>query len=165
MTRARPRTRLLVVAAVAVVSLGALAVSGLDDNLVYYRTPTELASEPPPSDAVVRVGGLVPDGSLRRTAEGMRFTISDGATDIEVLHTGEVRGVFQEGQGALAEGRMGPDGVFRSSKLMVQHDNEYRGLEDGEYAGGDGREATPEAGGDGGAATPADGGNRGEGSP
>lgn len=133
----RPRTRVLIVAAVAVASLGALAASGLDDNLVYYRTPTELAEEATPDDAVLRVGGMVPDGSLRRTPEGMRFTLTDGVTDVEVLHTGEVRGVFQEGQGALAEGRMGPDGVFRSSALMVQHDNEYRGLEEGEHQGGD----------------------------
>lgn len=125
---------MLAVAAVAVVSLGALAASGLDDNLVYYRTPTELAEEPGPDDTVLRVGGMVVDGSLRRTADGMRFTLTDGATDVEVLHTGEVRGVFQEGQGALAEGQMGADGVFRSSQLMVQHDNEYRGITDGEDA-------------------------------
>lgn len=134
----RPRNRALIVAAVAVISLGALAASGLDENLVYYRTPTELAEEPTPDDAVVRVGGMVTEGSLQRTSEGTRFTLTDGVTDIEVLHTGEVRGVFQEGQGALAEGRMGPDGVFRSSKLMVQHDNEYRGLEEGQHPGKDG---------------------------
>lgn len=135
MRAVRPRTRVLVVAAVAVASLGALAASGLDDNLVYYRTPTELAEEPTSDDAVLRVGGMVPEGSLQRTAEGMRFTLTDGVTDVEVLHTGEVRGVFQEGQGALAEGRMGPDGTFRSSQLMVQHDNEYEGVEEGQHPG------------------------------
>lgn len=144
----RPRTRVLVVAAVAVVSLGALAASGLDDNLVYYRTPTELAEEPAPDEAVLRVGGMVPEGSLERTPEGMRFTLTDGVTDVEVLHTGEVRGVFQEGQGALAEGRMGPDGVFRSSQLMVQHDNEYRGLEEGEHPSKDGGGPSAVEGGD-----------------
>lgn len=118
--------RLVVVALVLVAALGVLAVSGLGDSLVYYRTPSEVIADPPPAGAVVRLGGMVRPGSVSRGGDGVRFVLTDGVADVEVLHLAEVRGVFAEGQGALVEGRVGADGVFRSQLLMVQHDNEYR---------------------------------------
>ncbi len=119
--------RLLVpVALMAVAALGLLAVSGLGDSLVYYRTPSEVVADPPPRGAVVRLGGMVRPGSIRPDGDGVRFVLTDGVTDVDVVHLTDVRGVFAEQQGALVEGRLGTDGVFRSQLLMVQHDNEYR---------------------------------------
>jgi cytochrome c-type biogenesis protein CcmE len=118
--------RLVPVALVAVAALGLLAVSGLGDSLVYYRTPSEVVADPPPAGSVVRLGGMVQAGSVRPDGGGVRFALTDGVTDVEVLHVAEVRGVFAEGQGALVEGSLGADGVFRSQLLMVQHDNEYQ---------------------------------------
>lgn len=122
--------RLVPVALVAVVALGLLAVSGLGDSLVYYRTPSEVAADPPASGSVLRLGGMVGPGSVRPDADGVRFVLTDGVADVEVLHLAEVRGVFAEGQGALVEGSLGEDGVFRSRLLMIQHDNEYRRIEE-----------------------------------
>lgn len=118
--------RLVPVALVVIAALGLLAGSGLGDSLVYYRTPTEVVTDPPGADSVVRLGGMVRSGSVRPDGDGIRFVLTDGVSDVEVWHLTEVRGVFAEEQGALVEGSLGPDGVFRSQLLMVQHDNEYQ---------------------------------------
>lgn len=118
--------RLLVVAAVTVAALGMLAASGLGSNLVYYRTPTEVAADPPPPSERVRLGGMVATGSVSERGGTVRFVLTDGAADVTVLHSGDPGGVFQEGQGALVEGHMSPDGTFRSDLLMVKHDNTYQ---------------------------------------
>ncbi|CAN5128571.1 N/A [soil metagenome] len=127
MTRAaRPRTRLAVVGLVSVAALGVLAASGLQDSLVYYRTPSEVATGERKTARRVRLGGLVQPGSVREDAGSVRFVLTDGVADVAVLHRGDPPGVFQEGQGALVEGTF--DGrLFRSNFLVVKHSNEYRG--------------------------------------
>jgi cytochrome c-type biogenesis protein CcmE len=74
----------------------------------------------------LRVGGLVQVGSVHPVPQGVRFVLTDGATDLPVLYHGDPPGVFQEGQGAVAEGTFGTDGLFRSDFLVVKHSNEYR---------------------------------------
>lgn len=123
---ARPGLRLLVVAVVAVIAAVTLASVGLGENLVYYRTPTELAADAGSSDQRVRLGGLVVDGSVQRTAGGVRFVLTDGTAETTVVHRGDPQGVFSEGQGAVVEGVVTADGTFRSDLLMVKHSNEYR---------------------------------------
>jgi cytochrome c-type biogenesis protein CcmE len=129
--RRRLPVRLLLVAGVALVAVGVLAVAGLQGSLVYYKTTSELVAEPGLQGERVRLGGLVLDGSVERTADGVRFVLTDGVQDVPVLHTGQPRGVFQEGQGAVVEGELGTDGLFRSDVLLVKHDNEYRPPDDG----------------------------------
>lgn len=120
--------RILVVALVAIAAVGGLAASGFDDSLVYYRTPTELRAAPP-SDERLRLGGMVVRGSVVADGDSVRFMLTDGASNVAVVHSGGPQGVFREGQGALVEGSVGADGVFRSDLLMVKHDNEYRPVE------------------------------------
>lgn len=123
------RRRLLGAAAVALGAFGLLSASGIGDSLVYYRTPSEVLVEPLLSGTTVRLGGMVRPGSIRSSADGTWFVLTDGVSDVDVLHEGEIRGVFAEGQGALVEGTVDEDGLFHSQLLMVQHDNEYRAPE------------------------------------
>ncbi|MDQ3609988.1 MAG: cytochrome c maturation protein CcmE [Actinomycetota bacterium] len=145
MTQAvRPRVRLAVVGVVSVAALGVLAASGLEDSLVYYRTPSEVSAAAGAPAQRVRLGGLVQTGSVREEAGTVRFVLTDGAADVAVLHRGDPPGVFQEGQGALVEGSF--DGrLFRSDFLVVKHSNEYRGADGEAYRPPDGavREARP----------------------
>jgi cytochrome c-type biogenesis protein CcmE len=129
--RRRLPLRLLLVAVVALGTVGVLAVAGLQGSLVYYKTTSELLADPALQGERLRLGGLVVEGSVETTADGVRFELTDGVQDVPVVHTGSPRGVFQEGQGAVVEGVLGKDGVFRSDVLMVKHDNEYRAPEDG----------------------------------
>ncbi|RBY82589.1 hypothetical protein DQ238_03540 [Geodermatophilus sp. TF02-6] len=123
--------RLLLVAGVVLLTVGVLAVAGLQGSLVYYRTTSELLADPALQGERVRLGGLVVRGTVETTADGVRFELTDGVQDVPVVNTGQPRGVFQEGQGAVVEGVLGADGVFRSDVLLVKHDNEYRPPEDG----------------------------------
>jgi cytochrome c-type biogenesis protein CcmE len=118
--------RLLAVAGVVLAAVGVLAVAGLQGGLVYYRTTSELVADPGLQGERVRLGGLVVEESVERTVDGVSFVLTDGVRDVPVRHTGQPRGVFQEGQGAVVEGVLGSDGRFRSDVLLVKHDNEYR---------------------------------------
>lgn len=123
---AGPRLRLLVVGVSAAAAFGGLGVVGLGDAAVYYRTPTEVLEQPPPDGQRLRLGGLVLPGTVRSDGTTVRFRLSDGVSDLTVVHRGDPSGVFQEGQGAVVEGVLQPDGVFRSDLVMVKHSNEYR---------------------------------------
>ncbi|MBW3601144.1 MAG: cytochrome c maturation protein CcmE [Actinobacteria bacterium] len=122
---------MVVVGLVSVAALGVLAASGLQDSLVYYRTPSEVAARPRSTTQRVRLGGLVQRGSVREDAGSVRFVLTDGAAEVVVLHRGDPPGVFQEGQGALVEGTFDGRRLFRSDLLVVRHSNEYQGA-DGE---------------------------------
>lgn len=123
--RRRLPWRLLTVAAVTLTAVAVLAGAGLSDSVVYYKTTSELVADRSLEGQRLRVGGLVVPGSVRRQADGVRFTLSDGVQDVPVVNAGQPRGVFTEGQGALVEGVLGADGVFRSDLLLVKHSNEY----------------------------------------
>ncbi|WP_169808631.1 cytochrome c maturation protein CcmE [Microtetraspora niveoalba] len=123
--RVRSRLPLLLVAAAGVV-LACLAVSGLGDGLVYYRTPSEIAGSPADTGPRTRVGGLVVPGSVHDEGGVLRFRLSDGAAVLRVAYRGERPAIFREGQGAVVEGVAGADGLFHSDRLMVKHSNEYR---------------------------------------
>lgn len=125
--RRRTRLRLAAVIAVALAAVGVLAASGLDENLVFYRTPTELMRDGAPDGGRVRLGGLVVEGSIDKGQGVVRFTLTDGVTDVPVVYTGRLVGVFQPGQNALVEGTLDPQGVFHGERLMVKHSNTYRG--------------------------------------
>lgn len=115
------------VVAVTLAAVALLAVSGLNRTLVYYRTPTELMHDRGLVGKQVRVGGLVQPGSLHRTGQVASFTLTDGATDVPVVFTGPINGVFAAGRDALVEGRLSPSGTFNGDQLMVKHDDNYRG--------------------------------------
>lgn len=119
----------MLLAVVAIAAVGGLAATGLGNNLVYYRTPTEVQSQPTPVGERFRLGGMVVRGSVISRGSTVRFTLTDGASDVAVVHEGQPQGVFAEGQGALVEGALDATGLFRSDLLMVKHDNEYRPVE------------------------------------
>jgi cytochrome c-type biogenesis protein CcmE len=119
------RLRLLLVAAVVLAAVGVLAFAGLSGSLVYYKTTSELLSDHGLVGSRVRLGGLVVQGSVHRTAGGVRFELTDGVDEVPVVNTGQPRGVFRDGQGAVVEGVLGRDGVFRSDVLLVKHSNSY----------------------------------------
>ncbi|MFF4777178.1 cytochrome c maturation protein CcmE [Microtetraspora fusca] len=108
------------------IALTCLAVSGLGDGLVYYRTPSEIAQSHAALARRTRVGGVVVPGSVHREGSVLLFLLSDGTAVLRVAYQGERPPVFREGQGAVVEGITGPDGLFRSDRLMVKHSNEYR---------------------------------------
>ena len=127
-TRASPRRRRLsararlgIVGLTGAFVLGVFAVNGLQDNMVYYHTPSEVVAS---QGDRVRLGGLVADGSIERTGGLLTFNVTDGVTEVPVQYDGTTTGVFREGQGAIVEGEI-VRGTFEADNLLVQHDNEY----------------------------------------
>lgn len=127
------RTRIAVALFVIGGGLAWILVQGLGENLVYYRTTTEIVGE---GDALVgeaiRLGGVVVSGSFREVGDEVRFEVTDGSTRVGVVGTGGVPSLFREGQGVVVEGEYGRDGLFRADTVLVKHGSVYRPPEPGE---------------------------------
>ena len=114
--------------ALAWVSLG-----DLGDDLVYYWSPTELLAHQNATNATVRLGGLVQEGSLNWDAQAQEvaFHITDGEGTVPVHCTANPPQMFREGIGVVVEGQLHSDGIFHTERIMVKHSNEYRAPGDG----------------------------------
>ncbi|MFT3842790.1 MAG: cytochrome c maturation protein CcmE [Myxococcaceae bacterium] len=129
------RNRVLALGAI-LVAMGALATiaySNIGDNLVYYWTPTELlAAGEKAYGPTIRLGGLVAKGSLvpGQTKPPITFKVVDspveGAPTVTVTTEEIPPQMFREGIGVVVEGTYDKTGVFKGSRLMVKHDNQYR---------------------------------------
>ena len=103
-----------------------LVFNALDSNLSYFFSPSDVAGNKAPSDHVYRLGGMVENGSLERGQElTVRFAVTDTAHSVKVAYTGILPDLFAEGQGVIAQGRMGPDGVFVADEVLAKHDENY----------------------------------------
>jgi cytochrome c-type biogenesis protein CcmE len=104
-----------------------LVLNAMQGNLSYFFSPTEVAEGKAPADHVFRLGGLVENGSVQRAAGDLtvNFTVSDGAKKIQVAYTGILPDLFKEGQGVIAQGKLGPDGVFIAQEVLAKHDENY----------------------------------------
>jgi cytochrome c-type biogenesis protein CcmE len=114
-----------------------LLFGGLEKNVVFFLTPRELLAKGAEGVGVpVRLGGQVKPGSLKWDAKALdlRFTVTDGAREMQVHSTGAPPQMFREGMGVIVEGRVGAGGVFEATSLMVKHSNEYRAPKPGEEA-------------------------------
>ena len=134
---ARPSRRPLLlvgVAAAALIGFGFILAGGLDDNIVYFVTPTELMAKGPAAyEAPVRLGGQVVPGSVAWDADALdlRFRMTDGEREVAVHSAAAPPQMFRDGIGVIVEGRMTQAGVFESANLMVKHSNEYRAPPEG----------------------------------
>ena len=117
--------RAAAVVVVAVAGLGVLSLSGMEESLVYYKTPTEVVQGPPDASERVRLGGLVVPGSVRRSGDTVHLVLTDGVNDVRVVHEGALPEIFEEGQGAVVEGHFDDRSRLVSDRLMVKHSNEY----------------------------------------
>jgi cytochrome c-type biogenesis protein CcmE len=114
-----------------------LLFGGLEKNVVFFLTPQELLAKGNEGVGVpVRLGGLVKPGSVKWDAQALdlRFTVTDGAREMPVHSTGAPPQMFRDGMGVVVEGRVGANGVFEATNLMVKHSNEYRAPKSGEEA-------------------------------
>jgi cytochrome c-type biogenesis protein CcmE len=104
-----------------------LVLKALEGNLSYFFSPSEVAEGKAPADHVFRLGGLVEAGSVTRE-EGqieIQFVVTDMAERVRVSYTGILPDLFAEGQGVVAQGRMGPDKVFVADEVLAKHDETY----------------------------------------
>ncbi|HEY5027448.1 MAG TPA: cytochrome c maturation protein CcmE, partial [Candidatus Angelobacter sp.] len=104
-----------------------LVLGAFRNNLVFFFSPTQIATKEAPVGRTFRIGGLVETGSLKRETDGLtiRFTVTDTANTIPVVYKGILPDLFKEGRGCVAQGKVGPDGVFYADQIMAKHDENY----------------------------------------
>jgi cytochrome c-type biogenesis protein CcmE len=115
-------------AGVVLVALAAaLVLNAFQGNVVFFFSPSQIANKEAPLEKTFRVGGMVEKGSLKRQADGVTvvFVVTDTAQSIPVSYTGILPDLFKEGKGVVAQGRLGPDGVFHASEVLAKHDENY----------------------------------------
>ncbi|MFA6218235.1 MAG: cytochrome c maturation protein CcmE [Erythrobacter sp.] len=122
------RLILVVLALVAIIGAGLLAVYALRNQASYFYLPEQMLSDPPGVGQAVRLGGMVEQGSLKTDPDGvtLRFTVTGkGDARVPVRFSGIAPDLFVEGSGVVAEGRLGPDGTFVADNLLAKHDENY----------------------------------------
>jgi len=120
------RMGFLVVGLTVLAVAAVLVFRALDSNLSYFYSASEVVFNQAPKDHVIRLGGMVVDGSLKR-GEGLtvHFTVTDNASNVNVQYTGILPDLFQEGQGVIAQGKLNSDGVFIADEVLAKHDETY----------------------------------------
>jgi cytochrome c-type biogenesis protein CcmE len=124
--RRRDQRLIVILVAGAMLAVAAVLVFiGLSNSVAYFVAPSELAEKAQPG-ARLRLGGLVLEGSIVHETDGsIRFTVTDGAGEVEVVYAGIVPDLFKEGQGVVAEGLWAPGEPFRADRLLAKHDETY----------------------------------------
>ncbi|HZO02335.1 MAG TPA: cytochrome c maturation protein CcmE [Burkholderiales bacterium] len=111
------------VAALAIVA--ALVLTAFEKNLVFFFTPSQVAANEAPQGRLFRIGGMVEKGSVKREGVEVRFVVTDTAKTIPVVYRGALPDLFREGKGVVAQGTLGPDGVFQAREVLAKHDENY----------------------------------------
>jgi cytochrome c-type biogenesis protein CcmE len=121
------RLLLAVIAVCALIGAGLIAAAALREEASYFYTPTSLASANVAPGKAIRLGGMVQKGSIVRAADGVSitFTVQDKDKTQKVAYRGITPDLFVEGSGVVADGRLGPDGIFIADSLLAKHDENY----------------------------------------
>ncbi len=126
--KARHRRFAWIGAGVAVLGIAvALVLNAFQSNLVFFFTPTQVATKEAPQGRPFRIGGLVEEGSLKRIPNTVEvaFVVTDTAQKVPVVYSGLLPDLFKEGKGVVAQGSLGPDGTFHATEVLAKHDENY----------------------------------------
>ena len=105
-----------------------LALIALKENINLFYSPEEIVSGKAPRDQLIRAGGMVREGSVVRSTTDLQvsFVVSDlQQSDYTVKYEGILPDLFREGQGVIARGRLGEDGIFQAEEVLAKHDENY----------------------------------------
>lgn len=128
MTPKRQKRLYIILAIVFGTSLAAgLTMYALNQNINLFYSASQIANGEAPTDARMRVGGMVVDGSLKRSTDSLRvsFELTDYENTVKVVFTGILPDLFREGQGIIAQGKMDAQGVFQADEVLAKHDENY----------------------------------------
>ncbi len=127
--KAKHQRLILVIAAlVAIIAAGLIAAWTLRNQANYFYLPEQMAETPPAVGQAVRLGGMVKAGSITTEADGVtvNFMVTGNTDDaIPVRYSGILPDLFVENSGVVAEGSLGPNGVFMATNLLAKHDENY----------------------------------------
>jgi cytochrome c-type biogenesis protein CcmE len=103
-----------------------LSLYALKQNINLYFTPSQIKVAP--KAQLVRIGGLVQEGSVKRIAQSLqvKFVLTDGKAQVPVDYTGILPDLFREGQGIIAQGKLDPQGKLIATEVLAKHDERYQ---------------------------------------
>jgi cytochrome c-type biogenesis protein CcmE len=128
MTPARKKRLGLILLMVAGVAVGVgFALKSLDQNIMFFFTPSEVVSGKAPANKLFRMGGMVVVGSVHRPGDGLtvHFDLTDNEQNVTVKFAGILPDLFREGQGIIANGKLGESGEFVAEEVLAKHDETY----------------------------------------
>ncbi len=129
MTRKKRRLYILLACGLGLGSATALALSAFDSSVTFFVSPADLEAKHAESGRTFRLGGLVEQGSVKRTEQGKtpeaQFRVTDGRASVDVVFRGILPDLFREGQGIVALGVLQKDGSFRANEVLAKHDETY----------------------------------------
>jgi len=127
MTPRRKRLALVlgIVAGLAVAA--ALVLQALRQNMMLFYDPSQVVAGEAPAARAFRLGGMVTEGSVERAPGSLevRFVVTDFAHSVSVSYTGVLPDLFREGQGVIAHGKLGANGMFVADEVLAKHDENY----------------------------------------
>ena len=114
-------------AALGIAIAAGLTLRAFQDNMMFFVEISDVVKGNHPTERNFRIGGLVVGGSMQREEGSLdiSFEVTDTACTVPVRYSGVLPDLFREGQGVVAHGRLGNDGVFVAEKIMAKHDEDY----------------------------------------
>ena len=126
--KSRTKRGLIIVGGLATLAVvSTLVLNAFQDNLVFFFSPSQVATKEAPADRSFRLGGLVEEGSVKRSSDSLavQFVVTDGAKAIPVTYNGLLPDMFREGKGVVTQGRLDSSGTFHADQVLAKHDENY----------------------------------------
>jgi len=124
----KPRHKRFLAIGLGVAALGvatALVLAALNQNLVFFFSPTQVAAKEAPLGRTFRIGGVVEPGSVKRDGVEVHFVVTDTAKTLPVVYRGALPDLFKEGKMVVAQGQLEADGTFHAREEHAKHDENY----------------------------------------
>ena len=102
-----------------------LVLKSLEENVVYFQSPSEINSLTELTNNKIRVGGMVKKNSISMNSNEVNFIITDFKNEINVTYSGAAPNLFEEGKGVVAEGILKDRNFFSATKILAKHDENY----------------------------------------
>ena len=102
-----------------------LILKSLEENVVYFQSPSEIQVLSEIKEKKIRVGGMVKKNSILMREKGLKFIITDFKNEINVIYSGVIPNLFSEGKGVVAEGYLKDKNLFFATKILAKHDENY----------------------------------------
>ena len=102
-----------------------LILKSLEENVVYFKSPSDIQMTGEIKNNKIRVGGMVKENSIQIKSNKVNFIITDFKNEINVTYSGVVPNLFSEGKGVVAEGYLKDRSFFKASKILAKHDENY----------------------------------------
>ena len=102
-----------------------LVLKSLEENVVYFKSPTDVKLMTELKNKKIRIGGMVKKSSVEMSSKEVNFIVTDFKNEINVTYSGSIPNLFSEGKGVVAEGILRDNNYFIASKILAKHDENY----------------------------------------